>query len=86
MNFEDVYVLIGGDVGKCNHHAVVIDCKAKKIHDRLLPQTEATLRAIIKAVAGQGTAARLKASWSVTFQGWRCAVDRIYLQSKSKTH
>lgn len=54
-NHEDVDIFIGVDVGKSNHHAVAIDRTGKKILDRALPQDEAKLRAIIKAVAGKGT-------------------------------
>ena len=52
---EDVDIFIGVDVGKSNHHAVAIDRAGKKLLDRALPQDEAKLRAIIKAVAGKGT-------------------------------
>ncbi|WP_218063045.1 IS110 family transposase [Arthrobacter sp. SDTb3-6] len=52
---ESVDIFIGVDVGKSNHHAVAIDRAGKKLLDRALPQDEAKLRAIIKAVAGKGT-------------------------------
>ena len=48
-----VYIFIGVDVGKSNHRAVVIDRNGKKLLDRALPQDEAKLRAIVKAVAGK---------------------------------
>lgn len=51
---ELVDIFIGVDVGKSNHHAVGIDRQGKKILDRALPQDEAKLRSIIKAVAGKG--------------------------------
>ena len=54
-NHEDVDIFIGVDVGKSNHHAVAIDRTGKKLLDRALPQDEAKIRAIIKAVAGKGT-------------------------------
>lgn len=54
-NHEDIDVFIGVDVGKSNHHAVAIDRAGQKLLDRALPQDEAKLRAIIKAVAGKGT-------------------------------
>ncbi len=52
---EQVDIFIGVDVGKSNHHAVAIDRKGKKLLDRALPQDEAKLHSIIKAVAGKGT-------------------------------
>ena len=52
---DQVDIFIGVDVGKSNHHAVAIDRNGKKLLDRALPQDEAKLRAIIKAVAGKGT-------------------------------
>src|SRR5665213_1511458 len=52
---DEVDIFIGVDVGKSNHHAVAIDRMGKKLLDRALPQDEAKLRAIIKAVAGKGT-------------------------------
>ena len=54
-NHDEVDIFIGVDVGKSNHHAVAIDRTGKKLLDRALPQNEAKLRAIIKAVAGKGT-------------------------------
>lgn len=51
---ELVDIFIGVDVGKSNPHAVAIDRQGKKILDRALPQDEAKLRSIIKAVAGKG--------------------------------
>lgn len=54
-NHDEVDIFIGVDVGKSNHHAVAIDSTGKKLLDRALPQDEAKLRAIIKAVAGKGT-------------------------------
>ena len=54
-NHDEVDIFIGVDVGKSNHHAVAIDRTGKKLLDRALPQDEAKLRAIIKAVAGKGT-------------------------------
>ncbi|WP_211320732.1 IS110 family transposase, partial [Arthrobacter livingstonensis] len=52
---EQVDIFIGVDVGKSNHHADAIDRKGKKPLDRALPQDEAKLCSIIKAVAGKGT-------------------------------
>lgn len=52
---EQVDIFIGVDVGKSNHHAVAIDRKGKKVLDRALPQDEAKLQAIIRAVAKNGT-------------------------------
>lgn len=54
-NHDQVDIFIGVDVGKSNHHAVAIDRNGKKLLDRALPQDEAKLRAIIRAVAGKGT-------------------------------
>lgn len=54
-NHDEVDIFIGVDVGKSNHHAVAIDRNGKKLLDRALPQDEAKLRAIIRAVAGKGT-------------------------------
>lgn len=54
-NHESIDIFIGVDVGKSNHHAVAIDRTGKKLLDRALPQDEAKLRAIIRAVAGKGT-------------------------------
>ncbi|XAS68626.1 IS110 family transposase [Micrococcaceae bacterium Sec5.7] len=51
---ELVDIFIGVDVGKSNHHAVALDRTGKKVLDRALPQDEAKLRSIIKAVAGKG--------------------------------
>lgn len=52
---EKVDIFIGVDVGKSNHHAVAIDRAGKKLLDRALPQDEAKLQAIIRAVAKNGT-------------------------------
>ena len=58
-NHESIDIFIGVDVGKSNHHAVAIDRAGKKLLDRALPQDEAKLSAIIKAVAGKGAASRI---------------------------
>lgn len=53
-NHETVDVFIGLDVGKGEHHAVVVDRAGKKLLDRALPNDEARIREILAELEGHG--------------------------------
>ena len=46
-NYDSVDVFIGVDVGKSEHHAVALDRSGKRLYDKVLPNDEARLRAVI---------------------------------------
>jgi transposase len=54
IDYKDVEVFVGIDVGKSAHHAVAIDKDGTKLLDKPLPQDETKLRAVIHKAARQG--------------------------------
>jgi hypothetical protein len=52
---EDVEIFIGLDVGKGEHHAVVLDRAGVRLFDKPLPNDEARLRALIDQLRGRET-------------------------------
>jgi transposase len=48
-------VFCGVDVGKGTHHAVALDARGKRLHDKELPQDEQALRALLTSLQSHGT-------------------------------
>lgn len=54
-NHSEVDVFLGVDVGKGEHHAVALDREGKRLYDKLLPNDEAKMRAVIDQLTAHGT-------------------------------
>jgi transposase len=50
----DYAVYLGLDVGKTEHHATGLDPAGRRVHDKALPQDEASLRALYDKLAARG--------------------------------
>jgi transposase len=50
-----VDVFLGVDVGNGEHHAVALDGAGTKLYDKVLPNDEATMRAVIEQLTAHGT-------------------------------
>jgi len=51
----EVDVFLGVDVGKGEHHAVALDRAGTKLYDKVLPNDEAKMRAVIDQLTAHGT-------------------------------
>lgn len=51
---SEIEVFIGVDVGKGAHHAVAVDRSGKRLFDKVLPNDETTLRALIAELKAHG--------------------------------
>lgn len=54
-NHSEVDVFLGVDVGKGEHHAVALDRAGHKLYDKVLPNDEAKMRAVIDQLTARGT-------------------------------
>lgn len=54
-NHNEVDIFLGVDVGKGEHHAVALDRAGHKLYDKVLPNDEAKMRAVIDKLTAHGT-------------------------------
>ncbi len=54
QQLSSVDVFVGVDVGKGHHHAVPLDRRGKRLYNKLLPNDEAKLRALITELKTHG--------------------------------
>lgn len=53
-DYESILVFIGVDVGKDTHYAVAVNRSGKRLFDRVLPNDENKLRALISDLKQHG--------------------------------
>ena len=53
-SYDRVDVFTGVDVGKSEHYAVALDRSGKRLYDKVLPNDEARLRAVIEKLMRRG--------------------------------
>lgn len=51
---SDYAVFVGLDVGKEEHHACALDSGGARLHDKVLPQSEAQIRQVLTGLAARG--------------------------------
>src|SRR5690625_5360540 len=51
---SDYAVFVGLDVGKEEHHACALDPRGARLHDKVLPQSEAQIRQVLTQLAARG--------------------------------
>ncbi|GAB3924384.1 IS110 family transposase [Kribbella albertanoniae] len=55
MGRREYAVFLGLDVGKEEHHACGVDPDGQRVHDKVLPQSEAKIRAVFEALSVRGS-------------------------------